>query len=335
MTILVTGATGHVGANMVRELLRRGLAVRVLVRDRGAADPPRALAGLDVEQVRGDVTDRASITRAMAGVATVYHLAAMISILGDKRGAVGATNIEGARNVARAAREAGVARMVHMSSCHAFDLDWGPAAIHEQAPRPKRRDPYYNRSKAAGEAAVREEIAAGLDAVIVNPTGVIGPNDFGPSRMGRLFLAFARGQVPAGIDGGFDFVDVRDLVATTIAAGERGRTGENYLVGGSYVRVPQLLGIAATVLGTRKAPRLACPMWLARLGGPPLDLFGTLTGIEPLFTSESLHALRAGKIDSSRAKAELGHAPRPLTETIRDVYRDFERDGRLGRRAAY
>lgn len=332
MTALVTGATGHVGANLVRLLLSRGEACRVLVRDHG--DPPRSLAGLDVERVRGDVGDREALRTATQGITTVYHLAAIISILGDKRGLVAATNIEGARNVARAAREAGVQRMVHMSSCHAFDLDWGPDAIHEQAPRPKPRDPFYNRSKAAGEAAVREEIAAGLDAVIVNPTGVIGPNDFGPSRMGRFFLAFARGQIPAGINGGFDFVDVRDLVATTVAAGERGRTGENYLVGGNYVRVPQMLSLAATVLGNR-APRLSCPMWLARLGGPPLDVFGKLTGIEPLFTSESLHALRAGKIDSRRAKAELGHAPRPTSETVRDVYSDFERDGRLGRRAGY
>lgn len=329
MTTLVTGATGHVGGNLVRALLERGHRVRALVRDGTAA-----VHGLDVECVRGSVEDRASLDAAMRGVSDVYHLAAIISILGDRGGALTRVNVEGVRAVARAARHAGVRRMIHMSSCHAFDLDWGPGAIDETVPRPKATDPFYNRSKALGEAALREEIAAGLDAVIVNPTGVIGPFDFGPSRMGRFFLALARGRLPGLIEGGFDFVDVRDLAATTIAAAERGRTGENYLVGGAYVAVREVARTAAGVLGL-PVPRLVSPMWLARVGAPVMDAFGRATGREPLYTSESLHALRAGRINSDRAKAELGHAPRPLGDTIRDVYAWFEATGVLSRRPAW
>ncbi len=329
MTVLVTGATGHVGANLVRMLVERGARVRALVHSSGAS-----LQGLDVERVQGDVTDAASLDAAMRGVEDAYHLAAVISILGDRGGELVRINVEGVRAVARAARRAGLRRLVHMSSCHAFDLDWGPGAIHEGAPRPKPGDPFYNRSKAMGEAALRTEIGLGLDAVIVNPTGVIGPYDFGPSRMGRFFLSLARGRLPSLIDGGFDFVDVRDLAATTIAAAARGRTGENYLVGGRYVAVREIADIGARCFGVT-APRVVAPMWLARGGAPFMDAFGRVTGREPLYTSESLHALRAGRICSDRAKAELGHAPRPLEDTVRDIYAWFESTGALSRRAAW
>lgn len=323
MTVLVTGASGHVGGNLVRALLERGDHVRVLVRGDTAA-----LEGLALEHARGDVTDTDSLAAAMRGIDTVFHLAATISILGDKGGVVERVNVKGAAAVARAAREAGVQRYVHMSSCHAFDLDHGPEAIDELAPRPKPTDPYYNRSKAAGEAAVRAELAGHVPFVIVNPTGVIGPFDFKPSRMGRFFLAFARGRLPALIHGGFDFVDVRDLVATTLAAAQKGRDGENYLVGGRYLRVSELTAMAAAACG-RAVPRATVPMWVARVGAPFMDAFGRVSGREPLYTSESLHALRAGRIDSRRAIAELGHAPRPSADTIADAYAWFRDRGVL------
>jgi dihydroflavonol-4-reductase len=320
--VLVTGASGHVGGNLVRALLDGGRDVRVLVRDDRAA-----VAGLPVELARGEVGDAHSVTKALQGVDVVYHLAARISILGDPGGAVRRTNVDGVRTVARAARNAGVRRMVHMSSCHAFDLDH-PAAICERAPRPKLTDPLYNQSKHAGELALREEVAQGLSAVIVNPTGVIGPFDFKPSRMGRFFLALARGRLPSLVDGGFDFVDVRDLVRTALAAEVRGRDGENYLAGGQWVNVREIAELAARECGV-KAPRVVAPMWLARIGAPMMDGFGRVTGREPLYTSESLHALRGGKIDSNKAQTELGHSTRPLAETIRDIYAWFDRAGML------
>jgi dihydroflavonol-4-reductase len=323
--VLVTGASGHVGGNLVRTLLEQGRDVRVLVRDDRVA-----LTGLDVELVRGEVNDAHAVERAVNGAETVFHLAARISILGDPGGLVSKTNIEGVRTVARAARQAGVRRMIHMSSCHAFDLDH-TVDICERAPRPKPSDPLYNRSKHAGERALREEIDRGLEAVIINPTGVIGPYDFKPSRMGRFFLAIARGRLPSLIDGGFDFVDVRDLVKTTLAAETRGRVGENYLAGGRWVPVREIAGLAAREAGVA-LPRMSAPMWLARVGAPVMDALGRTTGWEPLYTSESLHALRGGKIDSSKAKAELGHDPRPLAETVRDIYAWFDQAGMLERR---
>jgi dihydroflavonol-4-reductase len=328
MTVVVTGATGHVGANLVRMLLERGDAVRVLVRDRVAP-----IEGLELERIRGDVRDPDSLRRALAGADVVYHCAAVISIDGDRKGLVPAVNVGGARNVAEAALACGVRRMVHVSSVHAFESEPLDRPLDETRERVSRRDrPAYDRSKAAGEAAVREVVAKGLDAVILHPTGVIGPCDHEPSRMGRVFLDLAHGRLPSLVDGGFDWVDVRDVARTAIAAAERGRTGESYLVSGNWHAVRELADMVEAIAGYR-APRIVAPMWLARIGAPAVVLAGRVLGKEPLYTSESLAALRANKrIVRTKAAKELDHVPRPTEETIADVYAWFERAGMLARR---
>ena len=149
---------------------------------------PAALAGLDVETVVGDVRDLDSLRAAFRGAELVFHLAALISIDGDRQGIVHRINVDGARNSALASRAEGVRRHVHVSSIHAFDHHPTDEPLDEARGRPGPRHPAYDRSKAAGEAAVREVIAEGLDAVIVNPSGVVGPLDFVPSRVGEMLL---------------------------------------------------------------------------------------------------------------------------------------------------
>jgi dihydroflavonol-4-reductase len=323
-TVLVTGASGHVGGNLVRELLRRGRNVRVLVhRNEGG------LTGLEVERFRGDVWQPDSLRPAFAGVDVLYHLAAVISIDGD-RGVVRRTNVEGVRNVMAAALESRVRRVVHMSSVHALMQEPLDAPIDESRARVALPGyPAYDRSKAEGEAQVRVAIQAGLDAVLVNPTGIIGPCDYTPSRMGRVFLDLYQGRLPALIEGGFDWVDVRDVVAGALAAEERGRTGENYLLSGHWHSIVELAAMARQVTGVR-APSFACPMWLARMGAPFVAAYARFMGQEPLFTPESLHALRANRcISREKAGRELGYAARPARETVADVYAWFLAEGVL------
>ena len=323
--VAVTGASGHVGATLVRELLRRGRRVRALIhRDE------RALAGLEVERVHGDVTDASSLATAFDGADVLYHLAAVISIDGDRGGIVPRTNVDGVRNVMAAALDRRVRRVVHFSSIHAFTQEPLDAPLDERRARVSSpRYPAYDRSKAAGEAEVRAAIARGLDAVIVNPTGILGPEDHGPSRMGRFFLDLCRRHLPALVAGGFDWVDVRDVVASALAAEERGRTGENYLLGGRWHSLDELATIAGAVTGVRR-PALTCPMWLARLGAPFAVAYGRVMGREPLFTMESLHALRANRsIVHEKAARELGHAPRPVEQTIAAVYGWFAAAGAI------
>lgn len=317
--VVVTGASGHLGANVVRELVARNRRVRVLIhRD------SKAIAGLPIERAEGDVLDVNAMQRAFEGADTVLHLAAVISISGDRDGRVERVNVTGAGNAARAARLAGVKRYVHCSSIHAFDLQRHRGRVDESAMRTERADSFdYDRSKFRGEQAVRREIEAGLNAVIVNPTGVVGPFDFGPSRMGRVLLDLYGRKLPALVEGGFDFVDVRDVALGILAAAEKGRTGENYILGGRYHSVPELAQIAANVTGVRP-PRLVTPRWLARVGVPFALAYGRITRSEPLYTYESLDTLGETRdIDSGKAKRELGHAPRSLENTIRDSYQWF------------
>lgn len=332
MTAVVTGASGHLGANLVRALLDRGRRVRVLVHRN-----TEAVRGLDVEIARGDVLDPATLRDAFSGAEVVYHLAAVISLSGDRDGRVHAVNVEGTDHVARTALKSGVRRLVHCSSVHAFDLRAGPAAIDETAPRvppASRSHTSYDRSKADGERRVRARIEEGLDAVILHPTSVIGPLDFEPSRMGRFFLHLHRRSLPSLVAGGFDFVDVRDVVEGLVAAAEAGRSGESYLLSGRHHRVRALAEIAAEVTGV-PPPRLTAPMWAARLGAPIMGLVTRARRSEPLYTTESLAVLRSRvRVDHAKASAELGHRPRPTAETVRDLYRWFAERGMLSRTPA-
>ncbi len=317
MTTLVTGANGHVGCNVVRQLLQKGEDVRALVhRNRDA------LEGLDVEFVTGSINDVQSLQQALKGADTVIHAAAMISITGSRRGLVEKINVRGARHVADAALQAG-ANMVHVSSVHAFDLRAG-GIVTETHPRAGPKNYAYDHSKFQGEQEVRAVVAQGLDACIVNPTAVIGPNDYGPSRMGQVFLDLRAKKMPALVRGTFDFVDVRDVAASIIAATHKGVSGENYLLGGTHQTIQGLAALASQVSGT-PAPRLVLPGWAALLGVPFATLAAAITSGEPKFTRESIGALRHGlPVDSSKAAAVLGHSPRPLQQTIQDIYDWFE-----------
>ena len=215
LSVVVTGAAGHLGSNLVRALLARGESVRAMVHEN--REP---LADLEVEQVRGDVRDPESLRRAFAGTDVVYHLAGVISIDGDRGGLVREVNVDGAANAAEAALAAGVRRMVHVSSIHAFRMTPLDRPLDETRARVEDKPgehAAYDRSKAEGERRVRLVVEKGLDCVIVHPSAVIGRLDFAPSRMGRVFLDLYHRSMPALIDGGFDFVDVRDVTQGTIA----------------------------------------------------------------------------------------------------------------------
>ncbi|PRQ00027.1 3 beta-hydroxysteroid dehydrogenase/Delta 5--_4-isomerase [Enhygromyxa salina] len=318
MPVVVTGASGHLGANLVRALLARGERVRVLVHRSSSA-----LREIEdqLERVDGSVCEPDTLGPAFEGARRVYHLAGVISIDGDREGLVHRVNVEGTRNVARACVERGVERLVSVSSVHAYDMDPRDEVLDEgrRQVADSLAHSAYDRSKALGERAVRAAIDDGLDAVIVNPTGVMGPVDFGPSRLGQLLRDLADGRLPALLDGGFDFVDVRDVAAGVIAAGERGRCGHNYILGNAWYSIRELASLVEAA-GGRRPPRLVSPAWAARMGVPFARVASRLTGREPMFTRESLDILDSNRsISSRKAQTELGHSPRPLAETVADT----------------
>lgn len=327
MTTVVTGASGHLGANLVRALLARGRAVRALVhRDR------RALAGLRVETAEGDVRDANSLRRAFEGAEIVYHAAARISLLTTDRALVEAVNVTGTRNVVEACLHCGVRRLIHFSSIHALENEPLDVPINESRPLTKSRcAPPYDQSKAAGEREVRHGIKRGLDGVILYPTAIIGPYDFRPSYFGRALLRMVTGRLPALVPGGFDWVDVRDVVAGALRAEHRAPAGASYILSGHWVSVRDLAGLVEAMTGV-PAPRLVCPMWLARIGAPFMAALARLDGNTPLYTSVSLRALGSNRsVSRARATRELDYHPRPFRETLVDTLRWFEEAGQLAR----
>lgn len=322
-TAVVTGATGYVGVNLVRHLRHLGWQVRTVSRG--------PLVGVDREGVhhtRADVREREGLLPVFEGADVVFHLAAKITLATVDPEAWD-INVRGPAAVAAVALQAGVGRLVHCSSVHAFDLALARPRLDERSPRTVSPDrPIYDRSKAAGEEEVRQVVDSGLDATIVNPTGIIGPVDLGPSRINSIIDQAARGHLPVVVRGGFDWVDVRDVVLGLVAAAERGRTGENYLLPGHQATALHLGRLAAGLNG-HLGPLVALPGGIARWVAPVGERIGRRMNSEA-FTPASIGTLLDDPlVDGSKAAAELGHHPRPLEDSVRDTVRWFEGEARL------
>ena len=317
MKVAVTGANGHLGANVVRALLDAQHEVIAVVRDSSNC---QSLSALDVELRRADVTNANDTIRALQGASHVIHLAAVISINGDRDGLVSKTNALGPQIVAGACLQLG-ARLVHVSSIHAYRSDPNSPVLDETAERPGAHAFSYDRSKYLGDQNVREKVADGLDAVILNPTGILGPHDYGTSYAGQMLSQLFGSGLPALVDGGFDWVDARDVAASCVAALTRGTAGENYILSGRFATMKELADLSERVSG-KPAPRISLPIWVAALGLPVLAVWCRLTASPPLYTRESLKALLdANRNVSSRKAADaLGHSARPLPLTLADCY---------------
>jgi dihydroflavonol-4-reductase len=323
--IVVTGAAGHAGANLVRALVAEGRPVRAFIHlDR------QALEGLDIEVIQGDICDLDSLLRAFAGAEVVYHLAALISIANEPWSKLEAVNVSGTRNVVEACLRCGVRRLVHFSSIHTLTDTANDSPVDESSPLVEsRRYPPYDRSKAAAEREVRRGMERGLDAIIISPTAIIGPHDYRPSHFGEALLRLANGRLPALVSGGFDWVDVRDVVQGAMRAEETAPTGAKYLLSGHWLSLREVARMTEKITGV-KAPGSVCPMWLARVGAPFITAFDLLARRRPLFTSASLQALRGHRrISHRKASRELGYQPRPFRETLADTLKWFEAAGKL------
>jgi dihydroflavonol-4-reductase len=327
MIVAVTGASGHVGSNLVRALLKQGRQVRVLAHH----DSPRSLAGLDLQVVHGDVRDPYSLMQLLSGVEIVYHLAAVISLSLNSWNEVEAVNVTGTRNLIEDCQKCGIRRLVHFSSIHAVHQEPSDGPLEERSPLVDPADcSPYERSKAASELIVREGVEQGLDAVILNPTAVIGPDDYTPSLFGGALLDMVKGKLPALVEGGFDWVDVRDVVSAALQAEVRAPQGARYFLSGCYATLGELARLVHEISGS-PVPRLIAPHWLARTGVPVLSAFNRIAGNRHLFTLVTLRTLANchPRISHERASRDLGFQPRPLHDTLVDTIQWFRQDGRL------
>ncbi len=280
------------------------------------------LKNLDVEQVVGDVLDPASLEPAMCGVETVYHLAGIISIMPGRNPFVWRVNVEGTRNVLEAARRAGIRRLVYTSSIHAIARAPHGVTMDESLGF-DQNNPYgeYDRSKAAASLEVQKAVASGLDAVIVCPTGVIGPFDFRGSEMGEVIRSATEAHTMLYVAGAYDFVDVRDVVDGLIAAREKGRRGESYILSGHKLTVRYMLETVREVTG-RAFASVKIPFSLAEIAARYTPWYYERTKAKPRFTSYSLEVLQSNaNISCKKAMTELGYRPRPVYESIKDTVR--------------
>jgi dihydroflavonol-4-reductase len=326
MTVLVTGAAGHVGVTLVRLLASRGYKVRTLIHKH-----PLPPDGENILPVRGDVCDIDSLYPAFDGIDTVFHLAGRISIGGEKYEALEKINVSGTRNVVAACLKTGVRRLVHFSSIHALVQEPWSTPVDELRPLVSGKNhPCYDRSKAAGELEIRQGMARGINAVIVSPTAILGPNDYLSSFFGKAFLGMANGRLPALVSGGFDWVDVRDVAEGALLAADKAPPGAKYMLSGHFATVQELAQMISEFTGAG-CPRFVCPMWLASGAAPFAEAYAGLAKKAPIFTRDSMRALRGcnRRISHEKASRDLGYTSRPLRETIKDTLEWYAANGKL------
>jgi dihydroflavonol-4-reductase len=313
--VAVTGAAGHIGANLVRELLARGYRVAALVRKSS-----RALEGLDIERHNGNVLDIESLCEVFRGCEQVYHLAARISIRSGQFDRLYSVNVEGTRNVLQACCLEGVGTLVHFSSIHALEMNpLGRPVTEGNRLLGADEGSDYDRTKALSERLVRDNDCSSLTTRIINPTAVIGPHDYSHSLTGQAIARMAGGRLPMLIAGGFDWVDARDLAAAAVTAAERGTDGDRYLLSGHYRTVSEMARAIAT-LGGARPPRLTVAPWLAGIFAPLMEAWARMRGEEPLYTRESLATLKANPdISHALATKRLNYQPRPFEDSLKDT----------------
>jgi dihydroflavonol-4-reductase len=326
--VLVTGATGFVGSAVLRALAARGAAVRALARPSSVRTN---LLGVPCDVVLGDMTDPASMARAMAGVRFAFHVAADYRLWARDPAAIHRANLDGARAVSEATLAAGVERLVYTSSVATLRAGDAATVVDETAPLGEGEGVgVYKQSKVAAERLVERMVAErGLPAVIVNPSTPIGPRDIKPTPTGRMVLEAAQGKIPAFVDTGLNLAHVDDVAEGHILALERGRIGERYILGGQDLSLRQMLAEIAALTG-RKAPALALP----RVPLYPLayvaEGVAQITGKEPMLTRDALKmASHHMFFSSAKAERELGYRARPHVEALADALAWFREAGYL------
>lgn len=317
--IVITGATGLVGNNLARLLTGKGEDIRAMVL-RGSKT--EAIDSLPVERVEGDVRDLQSLIKAFEGADKIYHCAALISIVSGKYRAMEAVNVRGVRNVIEACKACGVKKLVHVASVEALGNDGTGRILQEDAGfRPDCAMIEYGRTKAYGGLALLDAVAGGeIEASIVAPVGIIGPNDYMRSRMSCMFQDFINRRLPAYVtDGGFDFVDARDVARCIIAADHRGGNGETYLCSAGHITVPELMDYMQELTGVRK-PRLAVSTRYLKTIAPALEKTYCALGKEPILTPGSLNIISSDlRCDPSKSVRELDMQYISVRQSIKDT----------------
>ena len=319
---IITGANGFLGNNIVRKLVKNEEnEVRALVLPE---DNVNSLEGLNCKIYKGDVTKKESLSSIFEvpknAELYVIHCAAIVYIKTKHNPKVYEVNVNGTKNVIDKVLEKN-AKLVYVNSVHAITEKPNNELITEISNfEPEKVEGQYAKTKAEIANYVLEMVKnKNLNACIVHPSGIIGPNDFGSSHLTQLIIDFANGRLTACVKGGYDFVDVRDVADGIISACDKGKKGECYILSNRYVEIKELLDIISEVRNTKKI-RTILPMWLAKLTAPLSEIYYAILKEPPIYTKYSLYTLKSNSnFSNEKAKKELGFKNRELKETIKDT----------------
>ena len=320
---IITGANGHLGGTIVRMLNGRPVQVRGLV----FGDKKKQDTG-SIHYYSGDVREpetlRPLFERCEDMETIVIHTAGIIDISNHVSPELYDVNVNGTKNILALCREYPVKRLVYVSSVHAIPeqkrgnvtgeiRDFSPDAVVGG----------YAKTKAEATREVRRAAQEGLDAVVVHPSGILGPYDRSGNHLVQMVAEYLHGTLPACVKGGYDFVDVRDVAEGCLLAAEKGRKGECYILSDRYCEIREVLEIAGSVSGKKKLPVL--PLWMAKMAAPFIQLHARRKKRRPLYTAYSLHVLGTGeRFSHKKATEELGYHPRDLKVTIRDMVAEMQ-----------
>jgi dihydroflavonol-4-reductase len=320
--ILVTGANGHLGFNLCLRLRKLDYNVRALVLPN---DDTERLAKLGVEVIKGDVTDKPSLEPLFAGVhkydrVHLIHCAGIVSISSKKVDLLHKVNYEGTRNIVDLVLRYQIDRFLYVSSVHAIEEAPMDNVIHETTEFDEEKvvgD--YAKSKAKTTQYVRSKIKDGLKAIIVHPSGIVGPYDFGHGHLTMMIEDYLNGQLTSRVKGGYDFVDVGDVANGVISALLKGKIGENYILSGHFVDLDEFFKLLKKYSGKRSIINVL-PTWFARVSAPLAELYYRIRRRPPIYSKYSLHTIQSNaKFSYEKANKTFGYTPRPFEETIKNT----------------
>lgn len=332
--VVVTGANGHLGNTIIRMLLKTPVEIRGLVftgegsragsslenvKDLLSAKDAAATLKYYAGDVRKTDTMRPLFERAPDQALYVIHAAGIVDISEHVSPLLYDTNVNGAKNVIALCKEYGAARLTYVSSVHAIPEGERLSVIAEvDRFSPDYVVGGYAKTKAEASQAVLDAAHGGLNAVIVHPSGILGPFDHSGNHLVQMVTDYLQGRLPACVKGGYDFVDVRDVAAGCLAAQGKGKSGECYILSNRHYELKDVLEMVARIAQLRRLPVL--PMWLARAAAPLMQAVARRQHKRPLYTAYSLHTVQSNdRFSHDKATAELGYRPRDLRETMRDT----------------
>ena len=325
MKALVTGATGFIGSNLVRELLKQGYQARALVRKESNR---RNIRGLEVDVVLGDLRDKTSLKNALDGCDVLFHVAAAYTFWTPDPTVIYETNVQGTENILTAARNTGIQKIVYTSTESTIGIADHRLGSEETEATIDSLSGHYKKSKLLAERLALRMCQEGLPLTVVNPTMPVGPWDAKPTPTGQVVVDFLNGRMPAYVNTGLNVVDVEDIAKGHILALEQGRIGERYILGNRNLTFRELLGILEEITGIR-APRVRIPIWLA-LGAAYADEFvrGKILKVHPRIPISAVKTARKFRhFDCSKAVRQLGFPQTPIEESLRRAVLWFRQNG--------